>query len=282
MRIDAWLSETRHTGWWARALSFAAVIGLLLGLIGPFGSYLNDGVAMRLLYWCGITVAAMAIAGALLPPLIRLGIRLRLPWPVALAVALALADLPVTALSAVIVRHLWSWQTARLGPSDFYAQTLLMSACVLALWLLLERTRHAMLPPAQPPPPEPPRRSVTPAEPVLSLRMEDHYVRVHRASGSTLELMPMHEAIRRFGAADGLQVHRSWWVAAAAVAGAERDVRNWRLRLTDGTTVPVARNRVAELRARGWIDDPTPAAATPPAPTPATHTPPGPVWPPRA
>jgi DNA-binding LytR/AlgR family response regulator len=91
------------------------------------------------------------------------------------------------------------------------------------------------------------------AEPVMCLQMEDHYVRVHRASGSILELMPLQEAIARFGGAGGLQVHRSWWVAGAAVAGAERDARNWRLRLTNGLIVPLARNRVAEARARGWI-----------------------------
>jgi len=104
-----------------------------------------------------------------------------------------------------------------------------------------------------------PVRAVEAAEPVLCLQMEDHYVRVHRASGSSLELMPLHEAVRRFGAADGLQVHRSWWVAAAAVTQAERDMRNWRLRLTNGTTVPVARNRIAAIRARGWLDSSEPA-----------------------
>ncbi len=85
--------------------------------------------------------------------------------------------------------------------------------------------------------------------------MEDHYVRVHRLSGSRLELMPLHEAIARYGQAGGVQVHRSWWVAASAIDGAERDVRNWRLRLNNGLVVPVARNRIAEVRARGWIGE---------------------------
>jgi len=82
--------------------------------------------------------------------------------------------------------------------------------------------------------------------------MEDHYVRVHRASGSTLELMPLQDAIARYGSG-GLQVHRSWWVAADAVVGAERDGRNWRLRLSNGQRVPVARNRIAATRARQLI-----------------------------
>jgi DNA-binding LytR/AlgR family response regulator len=82
--------------------------------------------------------------------------------------------------------------------------------------------------------------------------MEDHYVRVHRPGGSTLELMPLQDAISRYGRG-GLQVHRSWWVAADAVVDAERYGRNWRLRLSNGLVVPVARNRVAAVRRRSLI-----------------------------
>ncbi len=64
--------------------------------------------------------------------------------------------------------------------------------------------------------------------------------------------MSMKEAITRYGKG-GLQVHRSWWVAADAVIDAERDGRNWRLRLSNGLIVPVARNRIAATRARQLI-----------------------------
>ena len=77
---------------------------------------------------------------------------------------------------------------------------------------------------------------------------------MHRASGPTLELMPLQGAIERYGG-DGVQVHRSWWVATWAVVAPERDGRNWRLRLTNGLLVPVARNRVIEARANGMIHD---------------------------
>jgi DNA-binding LytR/AlgR family response regulator len=85
--------------------------------------------------------------------------------------------------------------------------------------------------------------------------MEDHYVRIHRAGGSSLELMTMSDAIARYGADKGLRAHRSWWVADDAVTGAERDGRNWRLRLTNGLSVPLARASVSEARAKGWIRD---------------------------
>jgi len=83
---------------------------------------------------------------------------------------------------------------------------------------------------------------------VTCLQMEDHYVRVHQGSGSRLELMPMADAIARYGAV-GIRTHRSWWVAVSAVRAIERDGRNIRLRLDGGVIVPVARNRVAAVRA---------------------------------
>jgi DNA-binding LytR/AlgR family response regulator len=118
---------------------------------------------------------------------------------------------------------------------------------------LLEHVRHAPRATLSNAAPQPPVIVTERAEPVLCLQMEDHYVRVHGQSGSTLELMPLKDAIERFGCT-GIQVHRSWWVATGAVSAAERDGRNWRLKLTNGLIVPVARNRIVEARAIGLID----------------------------
>jgi hypothetical protein len=42
-------------------------------------------------------------------------------------------------------------------------------------------------------------------------------------------------------------------IADDAVEGAERDARKWQLRLRNGLLVPVARNRIHQVRARGWL-----------------------------
>jgi DNA-binding LytR/AlgR family response regulator len=92
------------------------------------------------------------------------------------------------------------------------------------------------------------------AHDVLALQMEDHYVRVHRASGSELVLLTLGRAIERVDT-KGLRTHRSWWVADHAVASVEGNARSMRLRLTNGVIVPVARSAVAQLRSAGWIGD---------------------------
>ena len=84
--------------------------------------------------------------------------------------------------------------------------------------------------------------------------MEDHYVRAHTAKGSDLILTPLKDAIAELGDVEGMQVHRSWWVAKAAVVGSTASGRNLSLRLSNGLEVPVSRASVARLRAAGWLD----------------------------
>lgn len=84
--------------------------------------------------------------------------------------------------------------------------------------------------------------------------MEDHYVRAHGPDGqSVLILMRMADAERELAGTDGARVHRSWWVMRGAVAGQRRVGRNLVLQLPDKLEAPVARDRVADLRARGWF-----------------------------
>ncbi|MBW8880400.1 MAG: LytTR family transcriptional regulator DNA-binding domain-containing protein [Asticcacaulis sp.] len=250
MRIRDWRGEGGDRGWWLRALAFALVLGVIFGVLGPFGSFLNGDVPMRIVSWTGNMVTGTLIYGLLAPPMTRRLMRAGLPILAAFSAAVVVLTLPGAILAALWGNWLWPQAVARVRPIDWYVQSLIIATGVLVLWVLIELARENL---KQAPPPS--SAPADRAEPVLCLQMEDHYVRVHRVSGSRLELMTLSQAMTRYGG-DGLQVHRSWWVAAAAFAGAERDGRNWRLRLVNGVTVPVARNRVIEARARGWIVEP--------------------------
>lgn len=85
-------------------------------------------------------------------------------------------------------------------------------------------------------------------QPITCLQLEDHYVRVHVPSASTLLLMRLTDAIGEVGATSGLRVHRSWWVARDAIAAVQPRGRSLQLVLTNGLTVPVSQPYVAELR----------------------------------
>jgi DNA-binding LytR/AlgR family response regulator len=88
---------------------------------------------------------------------------------------------------------------------------------------------------------------------VLCLQMEDHYVRVHTPQGSALVLMSLSQAMAGLKDVEGVQTHRSWWVARAAIADVVEDGRRLRLKLAGGLEAPVSRTRVGMLRADGWL-----------------------------
>jgi hypothetical protein len=251
MRIEGWNGNIGGPRWWARALSFAALVGALLALIGPYGTYYND-LSLRLVDWITILLLAVVILGLAVPPMLRWGTRAGLPRPFVLVAVLAVAAIPTAFMARIVAQFFWARHVAGYRWTDWYLQTLLMTFIVVALWAAVEIARSVWRDETAPP------AAVGPEMPVgniICLQMEDHYVRVHRDDGSRLELMPLGEAIRRYGRRDGLQVHRSWWVASDAVDGVERDSRNLRLRLRNGLIVPIARNRISDARARGWLGD---------------------------
>ena len=89
---------------------------------------------------------------------------------------------------------------------------------------------------------------------LLHLRMQDHYVEVHTTAGRELLLLRFRDALREVEGVDGLQVHRSHWVARNAVVAVERRGGGGvTLRLANGSRVPVSRSFAPVLKARGWI-----------------------------
>jgi hypothetical protein len=239
----------------AVALSTAA--GVFLGVIGPFGSYRNGAAPERIAYFTGTFWVASLLYAVIVPAAAQAAARARLPLWLWAPPVIAAAAVPVAAVSRVGAQTLWPWIDGRVGLLEWYGQSLLLSVVALGAALLVRRSWSAPVPamaPAAAPPapsPSPARRLV--ADKVLCLQMEDHYVRIHTASGSRLELMSMSQAIAALGGVEGRRVHRSWWVARAAVEAAEPDGRNWRLRLRGGLRAPVSRANVAPLRAAGWL-----------------------------
>jgi DNA-binding LytR/AlgR family response regulator len=248
-----WEAELGRPFWWARALGFSAIAGLTLGVIG----FLSGELLICLFDWTAMVVFGAAIAALGGPPLVRLGRRLGLPAALSVALAVVLTSVPVSAFAAAFGHLAWPKPSAALTPLDWFLKTLFVEALIVGLWALSEgllRARPRSAPAREPVTPGPASTRAS-DEAVFCLQMQDHYVRVHRPSGVTMELMSMKAAIARYGAAGGLQVHRSWWVARAAIGAVERHGRGFRLRVNGGLTVPVARNRIAELRTLSIIPE---------------------------
>ncbi|MFH6781739.1 MULTISPECIES: LytTR family DNA-binding domain-containing protein [Methylobacterium] len=248
--------------------------GLVLGLLGPFGSYLNGSPIVVAAYWMACLWGAAGL-------LIGVGTMMR-PWTgrwaerrgavsASLILAVLLASVPAALLSRLIAAGLWPGPIARVPPWEWYGQTLLVLVGLAAGRAILAGLDRTAAPPP-PPPVSPPTASglldrLPPqlGRDVVALQMEDHYVRVHTRAGSALVLMPLRQAVRALEPLPGLIVHRSWWVAREAVTGCRRDGRNLRLVLANGLVVPVARARLAAAREARLVGDEACSHATPPA-----------------
>jgi DNA-binding LytR/AlgR family response regulator len=136
-------------------------------------------------------------------------------------------------------------------PSVF-GVTLVMTGLAFLVRRPMTQT-HAAKPDA--PPPKfldrmPPRLS---GAELFAVEAEDHYLRLHTSLGQDLILMRLADALVELEGLEGAQTHRSWWVARAAVASAERLDGRAVLTLKDGAEVPVSRGFARALRAAGWF-----------------------------
>lgn len=255
-------------------LAAMTVIGVFLALIGPFGS-IAAPLSERLVTWtlfawlgyaCYRPMQSVASWGERALALPRWGV---------LAAAVLVGTVPMTvavlAINTVPLGSLrWPGLDVVMGT---YFSVLVIGGAVTVLFNLVQGQKTAPPAPvvAVEPGPEfaakspPPAASLPPPNPlvdqlppelgsdIIALEMEDHYVRVHTALGSALVLMRLRDAMALVAGVEGMQVHRSWWVARGAVEGVLREGRNVRLKLPCGIEAPVARANIAALRDARWI-----------------------------
>ncbi len=88
---------------------------------------------------------------------------------------------------------------------------------------------------------------------LIALSAEDHYVRVTTTAGTELVLMRLADAMAEISQTQGLQVHRSHWVALDQVVKVIRIGGRGELTLSDGSTRPISRGFMPAVRAAGLL-----------------------------
>lgn len=91
-----------------------------------------------------------------------------------------------------------------------------------AFWNKLQRRRHGRL---------------------LAVEAEQHYILVHTSVGNELVLYRFTDAVKELRDWEGAQIHRSFWVARAAIKDIRTKGRNSFIVLTSGIEVPISRGR---------------------------------------
>lgn len=265
----------------APALRKRAVIHLLAAtatitvftILGPFGTWGRHDLAERALYWTAGIGVIWCFAVLVLPAAVLISRNRNWPEWVGLLAGSLLVGVPGTGIVALLET---AFEETTLAPgvlAYFYGcVVVVLLAVAVPVYYLIERprTRAAR---AQPDPvlettPATPARAGAHPVPdlvrelpdqlgqeLLHLRMQDHYVEVHTPHGHQLVFMRFRDALREVESLDGMQVHRSHWVARNAVVRFERRGGNTVLLLSNGARVPVSRSFIPALRDRGWTEE---------------------------
>ncbi|QZH75747.1 MAG: LytTR family transcriptional regulator DNA-binding domain-containing protein [Erythrobacter sp.] len=245
-------------------LAIMTVIGVVLALVGPFGTY-DTPFAQRLVIWLGYAWLGYLLYAPIDAAARRLSPVLELPAWSLRAAGVLLASLPM-ALAVWVLPYL---PNAAPVPDlattiTHYFSVVLIGAIVTVTTTLIRRDESTIaVQPVQKSPIQPAAPAVAPrfldrlpahlGTDLLALEMEDHYVRAHTALGSELVLLRMRDAVAELDGIAGEQVHRSWWVARGAVADVRRVGRNVRLVLDNGLEAPVSRANLGPLKDAGWL-----------------------------
>jgi len=235
-----------------RTLTIALIAALFMALAGPFGTW-EEPLIERLGFWV-LGIGGCGLAGLALERGLKVLGQLRdRPRARALAIVALLAapaGLLASAAAAALQHAPINW--------PLYLQTLpqilLVGAGLVGLLHLAARRREsaASCSAAE----DPTLGGLLPLRfsgaRLLAMEAQDHYVRVHTDQGAGLVLMGFETALAKAAQLEGKRVHRSWWVARAAVVGVVRGDGRATLRLRGGAEAPVSRRYARLLRSAGW------------------------------
>jgi LytTr DNA-binding domain len=244
-----------------RTLMVFAIIVLVFAVTGPFGTLEEQGFIERLGFWLVAQAASWLIAiFSITLADIAFGQRLE-PAPFRIVATGIVAGIPVSLASLVFDGMPW-----RSGePLD--AETILRTfstsipltiAFSALCWLAL---RNDAVEPDSARHPDvtaslsniPPILARLPVEKrgaLIRLSAADHYVEIVTVNGTGLVLMRLADAIAEAAPTEGMQVHRSHWLALAAVKSVKADGGRMLVEMPHGETIPVSRAQAPELRRR--------------------------------
>lgn len=236
-----------------RSHVIAAAAGVFLALVGALGTGAAPWLD-RMAFWILLLQAGSLCAGAVgvaVSRRLRIGESAALRWAVT---TLAVAA-PMTLLSWGLARLAFAWG-APIAFAYFAWASLLITGAMTALTMAIAAPGRATEGPQSPPAGVKLRERLPPpyrgAE-IYAVSAEDHYLRVHTSAGGALLLLRFADALAELDGIEGAQVHRSWWVARAAILGARRDGRKMTLTLKGDINAPVSRPNVKALQDSGWL-----------------------------
>ncbi len=216
---------------------FGALIATCLcTIIGPFDSS-SLSLPLRFLYWSCWNGFSVLLMMSVLSLLMCTGVRQY--YLIAVIASSIFACFYSLALTLIAPRIFDSYDA-------FYFETfldsLLISLTIFALVALATRrvSNHPKSPILAT------KLEKYPNAEILALRAQDHYVEIITSRGNELLRNSFASAVEEMYPCDGMQVHRSYWVARDAIYKIDR--RKLTIKLINGAEIPISRRRLREIR----------------------------------
>lgn len=224
-------------------------ISAVVSIAGPFGSYGAMGGLERALFWIPV-VGFTSLIGTMIRALVygTLGMKGRLQGALLVAV---LNCLVLCAPLYLLFKQLFApADTGIVNPVEIVLLVCTISLGVCALRRVAEKpVETAFLPQSEAP--RLLRRIETALQgEIWAISVRDHYVDVLTSKGKASLLMRLSDAMDEVDPGSGAQVHRSHWVAWAAVRSVCRENGKVVLHLQSGQQFPVSRNHRDKVDAR--------------------------------
>lgn len=226
-------------------IGYVAVV-IVLVVSGPFYTAINLNFAERLAYWILISGASFVFGLFISLFVGRLLLHKGMNRLLANTIAGFLAGVPIAGLVWLAGNLLFDFDPGgtRVALGILILQCAVISAIVALLFSIVSRD-----------PEEAEEKSgrtevhsqffnrlpVSLGKDLISIQAQDHYLKVTTLRGSEMILMRMADACIELSEFNGLQVHRSWWVAKKHVEAFDKAAGKGLLKLSNGEEVPVSR-----------------------------------------
>lgn len=236
-------------------LGFVLILGLIIGYLGPFGSYAIQ-LPVRLLYW----VISIFIGYFVYSQTLRFAQWYFVDKKVHPFIKFIIPSFCAALLLSFFTEFLTSVffnvpKEYRTNFYDYFLQVFIVGVIISFIIsqfhknirssnstssvtriqpgkVFLDRLPHAI------------------GDELMCFVMEDHYLKVYTKKGEHMLLMRMKDALVELADYNGMQVHRSWWVAQDAVSRFKKSGRNTVLVLDNNREVPVSKTYLKLVKER--------------------------------
>lgn len=242
--LREWQAHMMHPTRLAGLFGAAAILTLL----APFNTGEEMRVVPRFIYWA-VNVVLSYSAGYAANMLVSRWPSLSLIQRIAIAGAMtgALVFVIVIALDGLA---LGQWPAGR-EFGIIAGNVLVISTIIAGIFQVAYSTKP--LPEPSAPPALLDRLTLDKRGRLVSISVEDHYVRIRTTKGEEMVLLRLTDAMREVGQTAGFQAHRSHWVATDAIVRVTRTGDRATLTMSNGPDIPVSRSNITKLREAGLL-----------------------------